>query len=257
MSERASERATEKYSPCTILSSPPTTMHPSFLESLSIVPTGAKDTYASTSLWRPYGARGVFGGHVIALALISAGETKPSNLSLHSMHCYFLLPAQPDIPLEFKVERLRDGRSYSNRLVRAQQEGKDVFVLLASYTVSPIALPPLPADAETPFGFIPSKNQLQPDSQLAPGQGTKERLTAPVPTVFAEKARTQASIPFRHKWHIPLIEGISSWEDSEEEEDRWARFLEANGSKISERATSRINEYVRVSRAMVSVFQAV
>lgn len=105
--------------------------------------------YRSKTLRIPTGARGVFGGQVISLALVAATESVAKKFALHSFHCYFLLSASDAIPLLFYVERLREGRTYSTCSVKAVQAGRVVFVLLASYKVpEPGARPfaqPMPA----------------------------------------------------------------------------------------------------------------
>ncbi|KAI0071777.1 Thioesterase/thiol ester dehydrase-isomerase [Panus rudis PR-1116 ss-1] len=89
--------------------------------------------FRSRSLWIPFRARGVFGGQVISQALVSATRTVDTAFGLHSMHCYFLLSASPAIPILYHVDKLRDGRSYSTRSVRAVQNGSTVFMMLCSF----------------------------------------------------------------------------------------------------------------------------
>lgn len=47
--------------------------------------------------------------------------------------CYFLLGASASTPLLYYVDRVRDGRSYSTRSVRAVQGGRNVFIMLCSF----------------------------------------------------------------------------------------------------------------------------
>ncbi len=49
------------------------------------------------------------------------------------MHCYFLRPADIGAEVRYEVEVLRDGRGYSTRQVRGYQNGKPVYVCLASF----------------------------------------------------------------------------------------------------------------------------
>src|SRR5258705_8295816 len=63
----------------------------------------------------------VFGGQVIGQAMVAACRTVEGRLP-HSLHCYFILPGDPQVPIIYQVERLRDGRSYSTRLVTAIQK---------------------------------------------------------------------------------------------------------------------------------------
>ena len=55
-----------------------------------------KNLYRSTKpLWHPPGARGVFGGAVIAQALSAALKTVDPVLQVHSIHSYFVLAYVP------------------------------------------------------------------------------------------------------------------------------------------------------------------
>ncbi len=79
------------------------------------------------------GSRHVFGGNVLGQALYAAGKTVPEDRFLHSMHSYFILPGDKKLPLFYHVEEVRDGRSFNTRRVRCSQNGKDIFILSASY----------------------------------------------------------------------------------------------------------------------------
>jgi acyl-CoA thioesterase II len=74
----------------------------------------------------------VFGGQVAAQALVAASRTVPGG-AVHSMHAYFLRAGNPAIPILYRVERLRDGRSYTARAVEAIQRGRVIFQLTASF----------------------------------------------------------------------------------------------------------------------------
>ena len=37
----------------------------------------------------------------------------------HSLHCYFMLPGDPKVPIIYEVERIRDGKSFTTRRVLA------------------------------------------------------------------------------------------------------------------------------------------
>ncbi|THH11216.1 hypothetical protein EW145_g796 [Phellinidium pouzarii] len=78
-------------------------------------------------------ARGVYGGQVISQAVVSATTCVDPSYGLHSLHCYFLLSASPSLPVLYYVDRLRDGRSYATRFVRAVQRGKVVFIMMCSF----------------------------------------------------------------------------------------------------------------------------
>jgi acyl-CoA thioesterase-2 len=73
--------------------------------------------------------RRIFGGHAAAQAVMAAGRSTPGS-PVNSLHLYFLRPGDPQTPIEYRVERLRDGRSFATRLVRASQ--RDHVILHAS-----------------------------------------------------------------------------------------------------------------------------
>lgn len=76
----------------------------------------------------------VFGGQVIGQALVAACRTVEGRMP-HSLHCYFLLPGDPQIPIIYEVDRLRDGKSYATRRVTAIQHGHAIFSMMVSFHV--------------------------------------------------------------------------------------------------------------------------
>lgn len=79
--------------------------------------------------------RAVFGGQFLAQALMAAGATADADRVPHSLHAYFLRAGDPATPIEYRVDRLRDGRSFSHRQAVASQGGREVFRLVASFQV--------------------------------------------------------------------------------------------------------------------------
>jgi acyl-CoA thioesterase-2 len=76
----------------------------------------------------------VFGGHVIAQALLAAYETVETRVC-HSIHCYFIRPGDPKVPILYEVDRARDGGSFTTRRVTAIQHGEQIFNLAGSFQV--------------------------------------------------------------------------------------------------------------------------
>ena len=74
----------------------------------------------------------IFGGQVIAQSLLAAYETVETR-HCHSLHCYFIRPGDPTVPIVFEVDRSRDGGSFTTRRVVAIQRGKQIFNLAASF----------------------------------------------------------------------------------------------------------------------------
>lgn len=67
----------------------------------------------------------VFGGQVIAQGLQAAQASVPETKSAHSLHAYFLRGGREGVPIEYRIERDFDGRSFANRRVVASQENED------------------------------------------------------------------------------------------------------------------------------------
>lgn len=82
------------------------------------------------------GSGRVFGGQVMAQALSAAMQTVPDDRFVHSLHSYFLLPGDLDVPIVFEVERIRDGGSFTTRRVKAIQHGAAIFHLSASFQLA-------------------------------------------------------------------------------------------------------------------------
>ena len=74
----------------------------------------------------------IFGGQVIAQSLLAAYETVEDRVC-HSLHCYFIRPGDPTVPIVFEGDRSRDGGSFTTRRVIAIQHGKQIFNLAASF----------------------------------------------------------------------------------------------------------------------------
>jgi acyl-CoA thioesterase 8 len=92
------------------------------------------DLFTNTRpLWHPPGARGIFGGAAIAQTLAAAQKTITPDFTVHSMHCYFVLAGNADIPIIYHVERVRSGKSFATRTVQARQRGKVIFTTTMSF----------------------------------------------------------------------------------------------------------------------------
>lgn len=74
-----------------------------------------------------------FGGQVAAQALVAATETVDPGKDVHSLHGYFVAAGKAADPTVFLVDRIRDGRSFSSRQVRAVQDGETIFSMQVSF----------------------------------------------------------------------------------------------------------------------------
>ncbi|MER7005089.1 acyl-CoA thioesterase II [Dactylosporangium sp. NPDC000555] len=101
----------------------------------------------------PVGPQRVYGGQVAGQALVAAGRTVDPQRRVHSLHGYFVRPGDPSVPITYTVENIRDGRSFSVRRSVAEQHGKVIFFMSASFHRHEEGLDhhePAPADVPPP-----------------------------------------------------------------------------------------------------------
>src|SRR4051794_35530116 len=77
----------------------------------------------------------LYGGQVAAQALRAAALAVPDDRLAHSLLASFLRRGEADIPTILRVDRNRDGHSFSARSVVALQHGKAIFTASASFHV--------------------------------------------------------------------------------------------------------------------------
>ena len=75
----------------------------------------------------------VFGGQVLGQSLHAAYQTVPDDRIAHSMHGYFILPGDINIPIIYEVDKIRNGGSFTTRRVVAFQNNKAIFNMAASF----------------------------------------------------------------------------------------------------------------------------
>jgi len=80
-----------------------------------------------------YGWQRVYGGQVLGQALVAAGRTVEDDRLAHSLHAYFLIGGDPNHPILYEVERIRDGGSFTTRRVRGIQHGRPIFAMSVSF----------------------------------------------------------------------------------------------------------------------------
>jgi acyl-CoA thioesterase-2 len=103
-------------------------------ELLTLLDLETLDTDLFRGFNPPHETRRIYGGQVVAQSLAAAYRTIEDRVC-HSLHCYFIRPGDPKIPILFQVDRARDGGSFSVRRVVAIQNGKQIFNLAASFQV--------------------------------------------------------------------------------------------------------------------------
>ncbi len=106
--------------------------------------------------------RSLFGGQVLAQALMAAGLTVHAGRPPHSLHAYFLRAGHPNAAVEFTVESLRDGKNFSARRVNAIQDSRLILTLHASFHAPEAGFehqPPAPANGPTPAALHAAQNE--------------------------------------------------------------------------------------------------
>ncbi|WP_174513018.1 acyl-CoA thioesterase II [Methylocella tundrae] len=112
----------------------------------------------------------VFGGLVVAQALVAASRTV-SGRTPHSLHGYFLLAGDPQAPIVYEVDRLRDGKSFTTRRCNAIQHGRAIFSLSASFQIDEegfehaVAMPnaPMPETLPSEAELIEKFGSIMPE----------------------------------------------------------------------------------------------
>jgi acyl-CoA thioesterase-2 len=75
----------------------------------------------------------VFGGQVLAQALTAGYRTVPEGRVAHSLGAYFLRAGVAGTPINYAVEKTRDGANFSARRVVADQGGRVIFTMVCSF----------------------------------------------------------------------------------------------------------------------------
>jgi len=110
---------------------------------------------------RADGAGRMFGGQVIAQALVAAERTVAADRPVHSLHAYFLRTGNEAQTLDLTVLRDLDGGSFANRRVVVSQHDKPILTLVASFhrrEEGPCHAAPMPD--------VPPPEALQTEAEL-------------------------------------------------------------------------------------------
>jgi acyl-CoA thioesterase-2 len=122
----------------------------------------------------------LYGGQVAAQAMLAAGLTVPGDRHPHSLHGYFLRRGDASRPTMFKVDRDRDGGSFSARRVVAVQRGEVIFSTSVSFATEADGM-----DRQGP--------------ELPQVTGPEDSLDWVVPRMFSLQVR------------IPPEDGVTAW----------------------------------------------
>ena len=193
---------------------------------------------------------------MIGQAVTVSNRSVRDEVRLHSLHCYFLLAGDETIPIYYHVSRLRDGGSYTTRLIEAKQRGKCIFVLFTSYAkpepyrprfeiplpaainhegstgrqrsnpeesrpASTSATSPAPPPSSLPSPFSPSSSGVQHGGSSIDSRFSKERTTDGV------------------------VQGLIPYDKAELNEDRYIRVLHDLDEVLPEKVKDGLREWIR------------
>jgi len=162
-----------------VTTSSPTTSSPTraLLQILDVENIGG-DVFRGRS--PPGSTRRVYGGQAIAQALAAAQRTTPADRPVHSLHAYFLLAGDPREPIDYEVERIRDGRSFTTRRCLGRQGGRAIFSLEASFHAEEPGLEHAVAAPSAPDPeALPTSSALANRFRAFLPQDAVDRLAAP------------------------------------------------------------------------------
>ncbi len=172
------------------------------IDLLTLKPLG-NSTFEGKNHPTPWGR--VFGGQVLGQALHAAYQTVPDDRFCHSMHGYFILGGDIEVPIIYEVDTIRDGGSFTTRRVVAKQNGKAIFITALSFQLEQegfdhqIRMP----NVLPPDSLLSDIDQLRDLKESDPG--LYRRLTAIHPNAIefrpVEKfIPYKTSRPYRHVW---------------------------------------------------------
>lgn len=115
----------------------------------------------------------VFGGQVIGQAMAATCRTVEGWLP-HSLHCYFIQPGDPQAPIIYQVERLRDGKSYSTRRATAMQHGRAIFSIMVSFH----------AEEEGAFNHQDKMPEVEPPEKFTAEELSRRRIVSEMPEII-------------------------------------------------------------------------
>jgi acyl-CoA thioesterase-2 len=98
----------------------------------------------------------VFGGQLMAQALAAGHRTINDAWAPHSLNAYFHRAGTLDQPVEYHIERVRDGRQFAARRIQARQRNSIIFDALCSYQAPEDG----PTHQFTELGDLPAAEEL-------------------------------------------------------------------------------------------------
>jgi acyl-CoA thioesterase II len=154
----------------------------------------------------------LFGGFVLAQAIVAATRDAPPGRRLHSLHAYFLRPVVVGRVISYRVRPIREGRAFTTRHLEANQNGKPVLDLSCSFTT----------DTEGYVYDLPTGPDVASPVDLAIEPGPGPWVAADVgPTPAADDGtrqsthrkwfRVPAALPDDEHLHTALLGFATDW----------------------------------------------
>lgn len=163
-----------------------------------------------------------FGGQVAAQALVAATRTVDTSYKVHSLHGYFVSAGKADQPTTYLVDRIKDGRSFCSRQVKAVQNGQPIFVMQASFHIGgqhglehsdQMREVPAPEAISTDFTQLPASYQALLDEWsdwdirvVPPEQFEHNKYTTGQQVVWF---KSKASLPDDDTFHVCTLAYMS------------------------------------------------
>ncbi|HEX6425245.1 MAG TPA: acyl-CoA thioesterase domain-containing protein [Acidimicrobiales bacterium] len=151
----------------------------------------------------------LFGGQVAGQALRAAAGTVAADHAVNSLHAYFLRGGRYGAPVDYSVDRIRDGASFTTRRVVARQEGEAILNLDASFHRDEPGdehQPPSPVDLVEP----PERAEAPPDPPWMRGRPVDVRwVDSPAPGTRSVWLRVPARLPDDPDLHACLLAFVS------------------------------------------------
>lgn len=142
-----------------------------------------------------YVGQRIFGGQVLAQAVMAAAKTLEDDKPCHSLHGYFLRGGDIDQPVIYQVRRLRDGRSLSAREVIAIQYKHNknnepveqvIFSMIASFSPMEGGL-----DYQEDMPVYPPPEDLLTEQQL------KDQVVGKIPDALKARFMRQRHVEIK------------------------------------------------------------
>ena len=149
---------------------------------LDVAPLG-DDHFSAES--EDLGFPNVFGGQVLGQALMSASRTVTDRLA-HSLHAYFLRPGDPHRGIDYEVQRVRDGGTFTTRRVIARQDEREILTGMVSFQVNEEGF-----EHQLDSPAAPAPDDLISDQQL------RQQMASRIPEQKREQMMKERAIDIR------------------------------------------------------------